>query len=107
MFSDSTSRVPRSLPPHKSGKKELDDELRFHFDQHVEKLVAAGVPRDGEVRQARLTFGGVDSIKEECRDARGVRLLDVFLARFPLFVRILAKNWKLAGIAIVYFSLSQ
>src|ERR1700734_1229730 len=38
-------------------ERELDDEIRFHFEQHVEKLVATGVTRDEAIRQARLAFG--------------------------------------------------
>ena len=53
-------------------ESELDEELRFHIDRHVEKLVAAGVPHAEAQRQARIAFGGMDRIKEETRDARGV-----------------------------------
>jgi hypothetical protein len=57
-------------------ERELDDELRFHLEREAEKSVAAGLPRDEAVRRARLTFGGVDRIKEDDRDARGVALLE-------------------------------
>jgi len=52
---------------------ELDDELRFHFDEQVEKYVTLGLSQDEGVRRARLMFGGMEQLKEECRDARGSR----------------------------------
>jgi predicted permease len=88
-------------------ERELDDEIRFHFEQHVEKLVATGVTRDDAIRQARLAFGTSDSVKEECRDARGLRLLDVFSQDLRFSLRILAKNWKLAAIAIVSLAVAM
>jgi predicted permease len=57
-------------------ERELDDELRFHLEHETAKLERNGVPRDEAVRRARLTFGGLDRVKEEARDARGVHLLE-------------------------------
>ena len=66
----------RALLRRNAVERELDDELRFHLEREAEKSVAAGLPRDEAVRRARLTFGGVDRIKEDDRDARGVALLE-------------------------------
>jgi predicted permease len=61
-------------------ERELDDELRFHVEREAEKYVRAGILPDEATRRARIAFGGVDRIKDDTRDARGVALLDV-LAR--------------------------
>src|SRR5580700_3483868 len=58
---------------------ELDEELRFHFDEQVEKYVTLGLSREDAVRRARLEFGGVETVKEECREARGVMFIDTAL----------------------------
>jgi predicted permease len=55
---------------------ELDAELRFHMEKEAEKHVAAGVPRDEAVRRARLAFGGVERIKDDTRDSRGLVFFD-------------------------------
>jgi putative ABC transport system permease protein len=60
-------------------ERELDDELRFHIEHATEKQVRAGVSRDEAARRARLEFGGVENVKEETRDARGVRVLETVL----------------------------
>ena len=53
-------------------ERELDAELRFHFEHHVSKLGHDGLAHNEAVRQARLAFGSPDSVKEEHRDARAV-----------------------------------
>ena len=75
MLSDILIRL-RALFRRDAVEGELDDELRFHFDQQVAKYVQSGVPREEARRRARLEFGGADQIKEECRDARGVSFLE-------------------------------
>ena len=55
--------------------RELDEELRYHLEREAELNVAAGMAPE-EARLAALReFGGVTRAKEECREARGVRLL--------------------------------
>ncbi|HET7584882.1 MAG TPA: ADOP family duplicated permease [Gemmatimonadaceae bacterium] len=60
-------------------EQELDAELRFHLDRETDKLVAQGYPRADAERRARLAFGGMERIKDDARDARGVSLIETFL----------------------------
>ncbi len=55
---------------------ELDRELRDHVDRQVADHLRAGLPEAEARRRARLGFGGLDQIKELCRDARRARWLD-------------------------------
>jgi predicted permease len=75
MFSDLKYRL-RAIFRRQSMEKELAAELQFHCEQQVAKLISAGVPRDEAIRRARLAIGGVEQIKEECREARGVAALE-------------------------------
>jgi hypothetical protein len=68
MFRDIIFRV-RSLFRRTTVEAELDGELRFHFEQQIEKHLRSGHSRDEAVRLARLSFGGIDQVKGECRDA--------------------------------------
>jgi hypothetical protein len=77
----------RSLLRRTRVETELDDELRFHFEQQVEKHIRSGLSHQEAVRRARLFFGGMDQVKEECRDARGVQLME---ASFRIFVTVCA-----------------
>jgi len=58
-------------------ERELDEELQFHIEREIEKRVRAGMTIDDATRTARLAFGGVERVKDESRDARGIALLDV------------------------------
>ena len=71
---------------------ELDDELRFHFDQQVEKHVRSGLASEDAVRRAHLTFGGIEQVKEECRDARGVAAIDTTAQDLRYAVRTLRNS---------------
>ncbi|MFN2567634.1 MAG: ADOP family duplicated permease [Gemmatimonadaceae bacterium] len=66
-------RRVRSLLHRPRAERELEAELRFHLEMEMEKHVRAGLT-PGEARRAALVvFGGVERVKEECRDARGTR----------------------------------
>jgi predicted permease len=52
-------------------------ELEFHIDEMVRAYMAGGMPAHEARRRARLEFGGLDQITEECREVRrGARLRD-------------------------------
>ena len=56
--------------------RELEAELRDHIERHAADLVASGVGSREARRMARAAFGGVETIKEQCRQSRGMRWLD-------------------------------
>jgi predicted permease len=71
--------------------QELDDELRFHQEQQIAEDIAAGMtPEDARARALRK-LGGLDQLKEECRDSRGVRLIQEFLQDLRYGLRIIAR----------------
>jgi hypothetical protein len=49
--------------------------LRFHLEQQVEKYLRQGLTREEAARRTRLQFGGLGHVKENCRESRGVSLL--------------------------------
>src|SRR5499433_662589 len=54
---------------------ELQAELRFHLEREIEENIIRGMTPE-EARYAAIrSFGGVERVKEESREARGVRLL--------------------------------
>jgi|ERR1017187_249146 putative ABC transport system permease protein len=103
MFSEVLIRL-RSLFRRETVEGELDEELRFHVDHQIEKLVRGGMPLAEATRRARLIIGTPDKIKEECRDARGTRWLDSLWQDVRYAVRNLAKNPGFTAVAL--FSLT-
>jgi predicted permease len=91
MLNDLLYRI-RTLFRSKAVEAELNDELRFHFERQVEKLMGAGVGRDEAMRQARLSLGGLEQVKEECRQARGVALIEALAQDIGYALRILRKS---------------
>ncbi len=75
LWSDLRFRV-RALLRRGAMERELSDELRAHLEHEADKLARTGIPRDEAVRTARIAFGGVERIKEDARDVRGISLLD-------------------------------
>jgi predicted permease len=72
-------------------ERELDRELRFHFEAQVKANLAAGLSADEAKRRAALEFGGLEQIKEECRDQRGGKWLEDFLHDLRYALRQLRK----------------
>ncbi len=104
MFSDLLIRL-RALVRRNAVEDELDDELRFHFDEQVEKLVQSGLSLPEARRRARLLIGGSDLIKEECRDARGVSFLETLWVDMRFGMRLLWKNPRFTAFAVVTLAL--
>ena len=88
-------------------ERQLDKELVFHIEQHAADLIARGHNPAEAQRQARLALGGVEQVKEGCRDARGTRWLEDLqqdlrytlriLRRRPLFTAVIVCTLALGG----------
>lgn len=74
-FSELRHRL-RAIVRRDTVERELEEELRFHLEREAEKYVRAGAPRQEAERRARIALGGVERIKDDDRDARGIGLLD-------------------------------
>ena len=72
-------------------EKQLDAELRFHFESQVANKIDAGLTEAEARRSTRLEFGGLDQIKEDCRESRGTLWLVSILQDLRFGVRILAR----------------
>jgi putative ABC transport system permease protein len=105
MLADALYRL-RALFRHAAVEQELDDELRFHMERAVEKRVAAGLSQQEAIRQTRLEFGGVDQIKEDCRDARGISLPETILQDLRYGLRTMRRTPVFSVTAILTIALS-
>ncbi|HEY8550370.1 MAG TPA: ABC transporter permease [Vicinamibacterales bacterium] len=86
-------------------ERQLDAELRDHLDRHVRDLMDAGLDEAEARRQARLALGGLDQVKEACRDVRGTRWLDEIVQDLRYGARLLLANRSFTLIAVLSLAL--
>ena len=83
----------------------MSDELRFHMEAFADDLVQSGLSREEAVRRARLEFGGLDTVKDDCRQVRGLRLLDELRQDLRFAGRAMARAPVVSAAAIVSLGL--
>ncbi|MEX2302845.1 MAG: ABC transporter permease [Bryobacterales bacterium] len=95
----------RSFFGRRRFEREMSSELRFHMEAYTEDLVRSGVPRGEAERRARLEFGGVERVREECRQSRGLRWSDELARNVRFALRTLRRSPVFAVTAIVTLAL--
>ena len=91
----------KSLVRRGRAEDDLDDELRFHLDRAVEQHVARGLSVGEARRRARLAFGPIDAVKDDCRQSWGIRQLDILRRDLACALRLMRKHPALSAIAAV------
>src|SRR5579884_2576673 len=81
----------RSLFHRSLVENDLEDELRDYLDREIEREIASGVSPEAARRLALSGLNGSERLKEECRDARGVRWLDETAKDVRFAIRTLRK----------------
>jgi predicted permease len=84
---------------------EMAEEMRLHLELQTKRNVAAGMNPDEARYAARRTFGGIEQIKEQCRDQRSWMWLEQTLRDVRFAGRMLRKNRGFAVAAIMSLAL--
>jgi hypothetical protein len=86
-------------------ERDVDSKIQFHIERQTEENLRRGMAPDEARRAARRSIGGVEHLKEECRDARAGSVLETMLQDIRYGVRVLLKNPGFASIAIITLAL--
>jgi predicted permease len=84
---------------------DIDVELQYHYDRQTEENIRKGMPPAEARLEARRLIGGMEQVKEECRDARVGRAIESTIQDIRYGIRVLLKNPGFTSMAIVTLAL--
>ncbi len=84
---------------------DLEDELRDYLDRETERGMATGHSAEEAARNAMMSLQSVELVKEECRDARGIRWLEETMNDFVFAARTLRRAPLFAATVIATLAL--
>ena len=96
----------RALTKRRYFEAGMTEELRFHIEQYTEDLVRSGTSPEEAQRRARLEFGGINTVKEDCREARGLLVFDELAREFHYAARQLWCNPGFTSTVVLTLALS-
>ena len=88
-------------------ERELDEELQYHLERQIEEYAAAGMNRKEARRAALRSIEGLEQRKEECRDMRGLNVIDNLRKDLHFAIRQLRKNVGFTCTAVLVLALGM
>jgi macrolide transport system ATP-binding/permease protein len=95
----------RSLLRRNKAELELSEELQFHLQNQIDQFVAEGMNPQEARHKALKSLGGLEQVKEECREMRRTNLVEHFFQDLRFGLRMLRRNPGFSVLAILCLTL--
>jgi predicted permease len=90
---------------HNKLERDLGRELQFHIEERISALMSTGLSEEEARRQVRQEFGGIEQVKEECRDTRGTRWIENLYRDIGFALRSLSRTPGFSLLAVAVLTL--
>jgi len=91
----------RSLFRRDHVEQELEEEVRYHVERQIEVNVAAGMTPEEARHAALCALGGLEQIKEGCRDMRRVNWIENFVKDVRYALRTMSRSPAFTAVAVL------
>ena len=91
----------RALLFRRREERELAEELHTHAAMEAEHQRQQGLSAAEAQRRSLIALGGMERVKEDVRDARGVRLLEESVGDVRFALRTLARSPGFAAVVVL------
>jgi putative ABC transport system permease protein len=95
----------RSLFRKNAAEQELSEELQFHLQSQIDEFLTQGKDPQQARRAAMQLLGGMEQVKEECRDMRHTNLIENLLQDVRFGFRMLRRSSGFTVLAIFCLTL--
>jgi predicted permease len=91
--------------PFQKAETELDLEVRYHLEALADGFEKEGMTRAAAMKRARAEFGGVEKIKDECRDESRWNWVFQIGQDLRFGWRMMRKSWPITAAAVATLAL--
>ena len=85
--------------------RELDDELAFHLQMHIDDNRRLGMSPEEARRAAMIKLGGVEQVKSAYRDRRGIPVLETTLQDLRFALRLMRRSPGFSAVVLLILAI--
>jgi len=84
----------RNFVTNRGNDERLQEEIEQHIALQTEDNIQAGIPATEARRQARLKFGGIETVREHYLAEQSLPFLEMLLQDTLFALRTMRKSWS-------------